>query len=308
MSQLPNLESVWWVSAIGAAMSIGYSTLAVALGASQAGNKLGTLGGRAAPPVDKVCVLLKGGLVGDESVASRPSSFRPRAAANQTCRQSKRPTDQQTNRNHSHQSNPIQTQNTTTSKGLWHLQRARLDRLCLLVRHRAARGRGHLEGAAGGGGFDEEDSQPGVSPLLGRMGGGGGRGARCIGGRVGKRAATQASGRRSPLPQAGSPFGGPTIARDPIPCHHHHTHRHAAPPQARHDVLLLPAHERPRLPLAVSMQREEKRGAGRSRAKGCWYTRTHSLHSQLAPFSSYTRPHSVCARRPLAPTARRHFC
>jgi hypothetical protein len=45
--------SAWWASAIGALMSIGYSTIAVALGASQAGNHLGSLTGRAAPPVDK---------------------------------------------------------------------------------------------------------------------------------------------------------------------------------------------------------------------------------------------------------------
>lgn len=54
MSMLPNLESAWWSSIIGALMSIGYSVLAVALGASQAHNGLGTITGRAAPPVDKV--------------------------------------------------------------------------------------------------------------------------------------------------------------------------------------------------------------------------------------------------------------
>lgn len=53
MSQLPNLESAWWASAIGAAMSIGYATLATALGASQATNRLGTLMGREAPPMQK---------------------------------------------------------------------------------------------------------------------------------------------------------------------------------------------------------------------------------------------------------------
>lgn len=47
-------NSVWWVSAIGAVMSVGYATLATALGASQAGNRLGTLTGRAAPPLQKV--------------------------------------------------------------------------------------------------------------------------------------------------------------------------------------------------------------------------------------------------------------
>ncbi|KAF8062021.1 AAP2 [Scenedesmus sp. PABB004] len=53
MSQLPNLEAAWWASAIGAAMSMGYSTLAIALGASQAHNKLGTLAGKPAPPMEK---------------------------------------------------------------------------------------------------------------------------------------------------------------------------------------------------------------------------------------------------------------
>lgn len=52
--------SAWWASAIGALMSVGYSTLAVALGASQAHNGLGTISGRAAPPVDKVCISLRG--------------------------------------------------------------------------------------------------------------------------------------------------------------------------------------------------------------------------------------------------------
>ena len=54
MSQLPNLESAWWASAIGAMMSVGYATLATALGASQAHNKLGTIVGRPAPPMQKV--------------------------------------------------------------------------------------------------------------------------------------------------------------------------------------------------------------------------------------------------------------
>lgn len=52
------LRSAWWASAIGALMSIGYSTIAVALGASQAGNRLGTLGGRAAAPIDKTFGIL----------------------------------------------------------------------------------------------------------------------------------------------------------------------------------------------------------------------------------------------------------
>ncbi|KAI8467603.1 MAG: transmembrane amino acid transporter protein-domain-containing protein [Monoraphidium minutum] len=54
MSMMPNLESAWWSSIIGALMSIGYSVLAVALGASQAGNHQGSLTGRTAPPLDKV--------------------------------------------------------------------------------------------------------------------------------------------------------------------------------------------------------------------------------------------------------------
>lgn len=54
MSQLPNLEAAWWASAIGAAMSLGYSAIAIALGASQAHNGLGTLGGRPALLMDKL--------------------------------------------------------------------------------------------------------------------------------------------------------------------------------------------------------------------------------------------------------------
>ena len=45
MSQLPNLEAAWWASAIGAAMSLGYSTIAIALGAAEAKNGLGSLTG-----------------------------------------------------------------------------------------------------------------------------------------------------------------------------------------------------------------------------------------------------------------------
>jgi len=47
MSQLPNLEAAWWASAIGAAMSLGYSTVAIALGAAEAHNGLGSLTGDA---------------------------------------------------------------------------------------------------------------------------------------------------------------------------------------------------------------------------------------------------------------------
>lgn len=49
----PCSRSLWWASAVGALMSLGYSTLAVSLGASQASNHLGTIAGRVAPPVDK---------------------------------------------------------------------------------------------------------------------------------------------------------------------------------------------------------------------------------------------------------------
>ncbi|KAF6259045.1 transmembrane amino acid transporter protein-domain-containing protein [Scenedesmus sp. NREL 46B-D3] len=54
MSQLPNLEAAWWASAIGAVMSIGYSVIAIALGAQEAHNGLGSLGGKPAPPSDKL--------------------------------------------------------------------------------------------------------------------------------------------------------------------------------------------------------------------------------------------------------------
>jgi hypothetical protein len=54
MSQLPNLEAAWWASAIGAVMSIGYSAIAIALGAAEAHNGLGSLAGKPAPPSDKM--------------------------------------------------------------------------------------------------------------------------------------------------------------------------------------------------------------------------------------------------------------
>ncbi|WIA38321.1 hypothetical protein OEZ86_001658 [Tetradesmus obliquus] len=54
MSQLPNLEAAWWASAIGAIMSLGYSTIAIALGASEAHNGLGSLAGKPAAPADKM--------------------------------------------------------------------------------------------------------------------------------------------------------------------------------------------------------------------------------------------------------------
>lgn len=53
MSQLPNLESAWWASAIGALMSFGYSITAIGLGASEAHNGLGTIYGRPAPSLEK---------------------------------------------------------------------------------------------------------------------------------------------------------------------------------------------------------------------------------------------------------------
>jgi hypothetical protein len=54
MSQLPNLEAAWWASAIGAIMSLGYSTIAIALGASEAHKGLGSLAGKPAAPSDKM--------------------------------------------------------------------------------------------------------------------------------------------------------------------------------------------------------------------------------------------------------------
>ena len=54
MSQLPSLESAAWASIIGAVMSIGYSTIALGLGASQASSGLGSLGGRPAEPYVKI--------------------------------------------------------------------------------------------------------------------------------------------------------------------------------------------------------------------------------------------------------------
>ena len=53
MSQAPSLEDTVWASIVGAVMSIGYCTIALALGASMARNGLGSLGGRAAPPLEK---------------------------------------------------------------------------------------------------------------------------------------------------------------------------------------------------------------------------------------------------------------
>lgn len=54
LSLLPNLESVWLVSALGAVMSLAYSLLTVGLGASQAHHGLGSMWGRSAPPAERV--------------------------------------------------------------------------------------------------------------------------------------------------------------------------------------------------------------------------------------------------------------
>lgn len=49
-----DLEALWWVSAIGATMSIGYSLMALILGSMSASNGLGSTWGIPAAPVDKV--------------------------------------------------------------------------------------------------------------------------------------------------------------------------------------------------------------------------------------------------------------
>jgi hypothetical protein len=43
--QLPNFEEIWWVSAIGAATSLCYCTIALILGCVYAGNGYGSVGG-----------------------------------------------------------------------------------------------------------------------------------------------------------------------------------------------------------------------------------------------------------------------
>lgn len=50
LSQMPNLESAWWSSIIGATMSFMYSSCALGLGAAKAHNRFGSISGRAAPP------------------------------------------------------------------------------------------------------------------------------------------------------------------------------------------------------------------------------------------------------------------
>ncbi|KAF8073110.1 AAP5 [Scenedesmus sp. PABB004] len=54
LSQLPNLESVWWVSIIGAVVSVGYSAMTIGLGAASASARKGDLWGQAAPPAKRV--------------------------------------------------------------------------------------------------------------------------------------------------------------------------------------------------------------------------------------------------------------
>lgn len=53
LSQLPNLESMWVVSVLGAVMSVGYSTLALGMGAAAATAGNATLSGRSAPAAAK---------------------------------------------------------------------------------------------------------------------------------------------------------------------------------------------------------------------------------------------------------------
>lgn len=53
-SQLPDLDSAWWASAIGAIMSIAYSAIALGLTASHAGDGHGNLGGTPSSTPNKV--------------------------------------------------------------------------------------------------------------------------------------------------------------------------------------------------------------------------------------------------------------
>lgn len=53
-SQLPNLEGAWWMSVLGAAMSLLYAGIALGLCIAQAGNGHGTLGGIETSTVDKI--------------------------------------------------------------------------------------------------------------------------------------------------------------------------------------------------------------------------------------------------------------
>ncbi|EFN51990.1 hypothetical protein CHLNCDRAFT_32765 [Chlorella variabilis] len=45
-SQIPSLEKIWWVSALGTASSLGYVTISLILGLVYSGNRGGTVGGR----------------------------------------------------------------------------------------------------------------------------------------------------------------------------------------------------------------------------------------------------------------------
>lgn len=52
MSQLPNLDSAWWASALAAIMSFLYSCIALGLSIGK-GNTHGTIDGRSASAADK---------------------------------------------------------------------------------------------------------------------------------------------------------------------------------------------------------------------------------------------------------------
>ncbi|KAI7839731.1 hypothetical protein COHA_006535 [Chlorella ohadii] len=53
LSQVPNLESAWWVSGVGVATSLFYCMVALVLGLVYSGNHLGTVGGIQANQVNK---------------------------------------------------------------------------------------------------------------------------------------------------------------------------------------------------------------------------------------------------------------
>ncbi|KAL6785098.1 hypothetical protein ACKKBG_A02425 [Auxenochlorella protothecoides x Auxenochlorella symbiontica] len=57
-SLVPNLESAWWVSAIGTLTSIFYASVALVLGMIHASNGLGTIGGIPSNPVNKAFEIL----------------------------------------------------------------------------------------------------------------------------------------------------------------------------------------------------------------------------------------------------------
>jgi hypothetical protein len=66
LSQLPNLESIWLVSSLGAACSVGYSLIGLGLGFSSL-RGAGSAWGRAAPPLEKTMGVFGG--LGNMSVA-----------------------------------------------------------------------------------------------------------------------------------------------------------------------------------------------------------------------------------------------